>query len=67
MSTVADIKAAIPRLTLEERAEVARALHCWEDDAWDERMKRDLAAGKLDTLLSQVDADIAKGNLGDLP
>lgn len=67
MSTVAEIKAAIPNLTLEERAEVARALHCWEEDAWDEQMKRDLAAGKLEKLLSKVDADITKGNLRDLP
>ncbi len=67
MNTVAEIKAAIPKLTLAERAEVARALHGWEDDAWDEQMKRDLAAGNLDKLLSKVDADIAKGNLSDLP
>ena len=65
--TVQEIKAAIPSLTLEERAEVARCLHGWEDDAWDAQMKRDLAAGKLDKVLSKVDADIARGNLSDLP
>jgi hypothetical protein len=37
MSTVAEIKAAISQLTLEERAEVARCLHEWEDDAWDKQ------------------------------
>lgn len=31
MSTVAEIKAAIPSLTLEERAEVARCLSEWQD------------------------------------
>ena len=30
-------------------------------------MKRDIAAGKLDKLLSKVDKDIAKGKLRDLP
>ena len=65
--SVAEIKAAIPNLTLEERAEVARALHGWLDDAWDEQMKRDLASGKLNKLLDEIDADIAKGNLSDLP
>ena len=45
MSTVAEIKAAIPKLTLEERAEVARCLGNWQDDEWDEQMKRDIAAG----------------------
>ena len=57
MSTVAEIKAAIPSLTLEERAEVARCLNQWQDDEWDEQMKYDIAAGKLDVLLSNVDAD----------
>ena len=65
--TVQEIKAAIPSLSLEERAEIARCLHHWEDDAWDERMRSDIAAGKLDKLLSKVDADIAQGNLSGLP
>jgi hypothetical protein len=67
MSTVAEIKAAIARLTVEERAEVARCLHEWEDDAWDKQMQQDLAAGKLDGLLAEVDSDIAEGKLRDLP
>jgi ribosome recycling factor len=67
MSTVAEIKAAISRLTLEERAEVARCLHEWEDDAWDEQIREDLAAGKLDTLLAKVDDDIDQAKLRDLP
>jgi hypothetical protein len=67
MSTVAEIKAAIPSLTLAERAEVARCLGNWQDDEWDEEMKRDIAAGKLDKLLSKVDDDIAHGKLRDLP
>jgi hypothetical protein len=67
MSTVAEIKAAIPSLTLAERAEVARCLGNWQDDEWDEQMKRDIAAGKLDKLLSKVDDDIAHGKLRDLP
>lgn len=67
VSTLQDIKAAIPKLTLEERAEVARCLHRWEDDEWDEQMKRDLAAGKLDPLLKKVDADIDRGKFSELP
>ena len=63
MSTVAEIKAAISRLSLEERADVARCLHEWEDDAWDRQMQQDLAAGKLDRLLAKVDADIEAGKL----
>jgi len=66
VSTVEEIKAAIANLTLEERAEVARSLHGWEDDDWDRQMKNDLAAGKLNSLLASVDKDIADGNLRDL-
>ena len=57
--TVEEIKAAIPTLTLEQRAEIARCLHGWEDDEWDTQMKRDLAAGKFDKLLKKVDAEAA--------
>ncbi len=67
MSTVAEIEAAISRLTPEERAEVARCLHQWEDDEWDEQMRQDLAAGKLDRLLAKVDDDIKHGKLRELP
>jgi len=67
MSTVAEIKAAIARLTLEERAEVARCLHEWEDDAWDKQIQQDLAGGKLNSVLGKVDDDIEQGKLRDLP
>ncbi|MGD0537963.1 MAG: hypothetical protein ABSC03_10000 [Verrucomicrobiota bacterium] len=67
MSTVAEIKAAISRLSREERAEVARCLHEWEDDAWDRQMQHDMATGKLDGLLTKVDADTDAGKLRDLP
>jgi len=67
MSTVAEIKAAITRLSLDERAEIARCLHEWEDDAWDNQMREDFVAGRLDGLLRKVDADIEAGKLRDLP
>jgi hypothetical protein len=62
-----EIKEAIQKLSLEERAELATWLYGWEDDAWDEQMKRDVAAGKLDKLLAEVDADITKGSLFPMP
>jgi hypothetical protein len=62
-----EIKEAVQQLSLEERAEVAACLHKWSDDAWDEKMQRDLASGKLDRTLAQVDADIAKNKLRDMP
>jgi hypothetical protein len=57
----------VQSLTLEERAEVAACLHSWNDDEWDEQMKRDLASGKLDKILAQVDADIAENKTGGMP
>ena len=67
MNTLQEVMAAIPKLTLGERAEVARSLHDWQDDKWDDQIKGDLAKGKLRKLLAKVDKDIAQGNLRDLP
>ena len=44
-----------------------RALHIWQDNEWDEKMKREIANGKLEKLLAKVDEDIAGGKLNDLP
>lgn len=65
--TLDEIKRAISNLTLEERAEMARCLHEWEDDDWDRKMKADLQSGRLAKVISKVDADVAQGNLTDLP
>ncbi|HVS71024.1 MAG TPA: hypothetical protein VHQ47_07205 [Phycisphaerae bacterium] len=67
MTTVDEIKAAIDRLSFEERAEIARYFHGWTDDEWDEQIKQDVDSGKLDALLKQVDDDIREGRLEDGP
>ena len=54
----AEIKNAIEHLSFEERAELAAWLHGWRDDEWDEQMKRDIAAGKFDAILREVDEDV---------
>ncbi len=59
--TVQEIKAAIPSLTLEDRAEIAACLNNWEDDDWDRQMKRDAATGKFDQLHRAAEADHAAG------
>jgi hypothetical protein len=62
---VAEIKTAIEQLSFEERAELAVWLHGsprrvhpvadWNDDEWDEQMKRDIGSGKLDDVLHEVE------------
>jgi len=58
---------AIERLSFEERAKLAAWLHGWNDDEWDEQMKRDVASGKLDTLLHEVEEDIKAGRVREMP
>ncbi|HMG06306.1 MAG TPA: hypothetical protein VK581_12680 [Chthoniobacterales bacterium] len=65
--SVDQIKRAIDQLSFEERAEVAAWLHGWEDDNWDAQLKRDIAEGKLDAVLREVDEDIQAGRLTDMP
>ncbi len=47
MSTVAEIKEAIDRLSPQEYCELMSVLHPFEDDDWDRQMKADAEAGKL--------------------
>jgi hypothetical protein len=56
MSTVEEIKTAIGRLSLEERAEIAAELCGWTDDDWDRQMKSDATAGKFFKLNDEADA-----------
>ncbi|HJX82418.1 MAG TPA: hypothetical protein VJ248_10340 [Candidatus Udaeobacter sp.] len=65
--SLAEIKAAIDQLSFEERAELAAWFHGWKDDEWNEQMKRDIAAGKLDTVLREVEDGIRSGRLRDMP
>ena len=68
MSTVAEIKAVIPSLTLAEREEIARFLHDWTDDEWDRQMAAAAEpGGKLHRLMEQAEADAKAGKLRDFP
>ena len=65
--SLAEIKTAIEQLSFEERAQLAAWLHGSRDDEWDEQMKRDIAAGKFDDVLREVEDDIRAGRLRDMP
>lgn len=67
MSMVAEIKAALPALTLAEREEIARYLHDLDDDVWDHQMAKDAEpGGKLYRLMEQAEAEAKIGKLIDL-
>jgi hypothetical protein len=55
--SLAEIKTAIEHLSFGERAELAAWLHGWNNDEWDEQMKHDIAGGKLDDVLREVEDD----------
>ena len=61
MSTVEEIKVAVGRLSVEERADIIAELCGWTDDDWDRQMKRDAAAGKYAALNREADAAHAAG------
>jgi len=65
--SLAEIKSAIKQLSFEQRAELAAWLHGWTDDAWDDQMKRDIASGKLDEVLREVEEDIKTGRVREMP
>ena len=68
MSTVAEIKAALPALTLAEREEIARVLHDLNDDDWDRQMAEDAKpGGKLYRLMAQAEIEADAGKLRDFP
>jgi len=46
---------------------LAAWLHGWNDDEWDQQMKRDIGSGKLDDVLREVEEDIKAGRVREMP
>ena len=68
MSTVAEIKRAIDKLSPQERCELEALLHPWPDDDWDRQMQSDAGpGGKLHDLMSASRKDAQAGKLMDFP
>lgn len=61
-----ELKEAIQKLSVEERAELNRALYGWEDDEWDRHMADDVASGRLDEVIQRAEADMAHGRSREL-
>jgi len=67
MSTVEEIKAAIESLGEQQIAELAEWLSHRTDDAWDQQMAADIAAGKLGHLVHEAKQSARSGNVFSLP
>jgi hypothetical protein len=68
MSTVAEIKAAIDRLSPQERCELEALLHPWDEDDWDRRMAADAeSGGKLHDMMSVSRKNAQADKLLDFP
>jgi hypothetical protein len=61
MSTVEEIRTAIQKLSLGERAQITAELCGWTDDDWDRQMTADAAAGGFAALNRDADAAHAAG------
>ena len=63
VSTVAEIKKAIARLSPQEYCELMAELFPHEDDEWDKQMKADAEAGRLDFIDREVEQAKREGTL----
>lgn len=68
MSTVAEIKRAIEKLSPQERCELETLLHPWPDDDWDRQMQADAEpGGKLNKMMLASRKNAQAGGLMELP
>lgn len=67
MSTIAEIKEAIARLSPREYCELMAELHSFPDDEWDRQMKADAAAGKFDEMNRRALAEHEAGQTEEWP
>lgn len=59
--SVQEIEAAIMQLPKKELLELSQWLEEYQAQLWDEQIEADLAAGRLDALLAEVDAEYEAG------
>ena len=66
MTTVEEIKAAIDKLSFQERCELNALLNPLPDDEWDKQMKVDATAGKFDEMNRRAEEDFKAGRCDPL-
>ena len=67
MSRVEEIERAIEELTPDEFRQVAQRVHAIEAERWDKELDSDAAAGKLDFLRAEAQAERKNDLLKDWP
>lgn len=66
MTSRTEIETAILQLPESEIRELADWLQNYLDEKWDQEIADDVAAGRLDALIQQAEADIAVNQVKDL-
>jgi hypothetical protein len=61
-----ELEQTIKTLTEQEVRDFARWLQEYLDSLWDRQIETDVAAGRLDHLIAQAEADIAADRVQDL-
>ncbi len=61
MSSIAEIEQAIAKLSTPEMAELGAWFDALRNREWDRQLEADSSSGALDSLLKEVDDDIALG------
>lgn len=59
--SVKEIEGAIQQLSASELAELAAWFAEYQAQAWDKQIEEDLDAGRLDSLLEEVEAEYSSG------
>jgi hypothetical protein len=67
MSTLAEIKSAIERLTPPQLAQLSRWLDEYREEAWDTQMASDADGGKFNRFKQEVTRARLRGELIDFP
>ncbi len=68
VTTVEEIKAAIEKLSFQERCELIALLNPLPDDEWDQQMRADAEpGGKLHKLMLGAEAEAKAGDLREFP
>lgn len=61
-----ELEQTVKQLPEQEARDFAKWLQDYLDEMWDRQMVADVAAGRLDHLISQADANITAGQIRDL-